>query len=71
MQKQITCNLNKSRLKQPNAGGVCYVTHFRTYIITHDRGQREAASAMLSFHGWTGLAETYIPDPRKTSAQPV
>ena len=42
MQKQITCNLNKSRLKQPNAGGVCYVTHFRTYIITHDRGQREA-----------------------------
>ena len=44
MQKQITCNLNKSRLKQPNAGGVCYVTHFRTYIITHDRGQREAAS---------------------------
>ena len=36
MQKQIVCNLNKSRLKQPNAGGVCYDTHFRTYIITHD-----------------------------------
>ena len=49
MQKQITCNLNKSRLKQPNAGGVCYVTHFRTYIITHDRGQREAASISV-FH---------------------
>ena len=41
--------MNKSRLKQPNAGGVCYVTHFRTYIITHDRGQREAASISV-FH---------------------
>ena len=49
MQKQIDCNLNKSRLKQPNAGGVCYVTHFRTYIITHDRRQREAASISV-FH---------------------
>ena len=41
--------MNKSRLKQPNAGGVCYDTHFRTYIITHDRGQREAASISV-FH---------------------
>ena len=39
----------KLRLKQPNAGGVCYVTHFRTYIITHDRRQREAASISV-FH---------------------
>ena len=67
MQKQITCNLNKSRLKQPNAGGVCYVTHFRTYIITHDRGQREAASISVFHLFINGIVRAH--DRRKSAEQ--
>ena len=67
MQKQITCNLNKSRLKQPNAGGVCYVTHFRTYIITHDRGQREAASISVFHLFINGIVRAH--DRRKSTEQ--
>lgn len=67
MQKQITCNLNKSRLKQPNAGGVCYDTHFRTYIITHDRGQREAASISFFHLFINGIVRAH--DRRKSTEQ--
>ena len=57
----------KLRLKQPNAGGVCYVTHFRTYIITHDRRQREAASISVFHLFINGIVRAH--DRRKSAEQ--
>ena len=67
MQKQIICNLVYETIEHTNAGGVCYDTHFRTYIITHDRGQREAASISVFHLFINGIVRAH--DRRKSAEQ--
>jgi site-specific recombinase XerD len=43
------------------------LTHFRTYIITHDRGQREAASISVFHLFINGIVRAH--DRRKSTEQ--